>query len=320
MTAEGSLFGVEKIKPRIIDVAKRLFVIYTILTFLEVFLLFISGMNLFDAVCHSFATVATGGFSTKNSSIANYSTTIQYIIIVFMILSGINFSLHYFAFNGKFKKILRDKELRVYLIILGVVTLLISINLLQQYDHFEPAFRNALFQVSSIVTATGFATADNELWPEFSKMLLFFTMLIGACVGSTGGGIKIARHIIIFKVLRQRFKQLLNPNLVSVTKFNKTLVHKNTLNSIYAFVSIYLLTIVIGTIIMSATKQDLFTSASSIITTLGGIGPGFGKIGPTENFASLPEFAKVYLSFNMIIGRLEILPVLVLFHPSFRKM
>jgi trk system potassium uptake protein TrkH len=319
MTTEGSLLGIEKIKPRIIDVAKRLYSIYFILTILEIILLMFGGMTFFDAICHSFATVATGGFSTKNTSIIEMSPYIQYIIIIFMILSGINFTLHYFAFKGKLKNVFKDEEFKVFLIIIFTVSTIITINILPKYTDIELAFRQSLFQVSSIITATGFISDNYELWPNLSHMLIFVIMFIGASVGSTGGGIKVARYIIAFKTLRLRFIQMISPNSVKQIKYNNIKISHRNIESVMAFITIYFIVFIIGTLVMTGDGYDLHTAASSIITTLGCIGPGFNKIGPIYSFADLSDFAKYYLSFNMVLGRLEIFPILILLHPAFRK-
>lgn len=320
MAVEGSLLGVDKIKPRLIDVAKQLWLIYLILTVAETVLLMISGMDLFDASTHSFATVATGGFSTKNASIIGMSPQIQYIITIFMILSGVNFSLHFFAFSGNYKKVFRDEEFKTYILIILITTLLISLDIKNLYHTYEEAFRHSFFQVASILTCTGFASADYELWPSFSHMALFIIMFIGASVGSTGGGIKVARVVIIFKSAQLIFKKLIRPNTVSLCRYNNAKINDIVIKSVFAFVSIYVLTFIVGTLILCLAGNDLPTSAGGVVTTLGGIGPGFGQVGPTENFMGLNDFSKIYLSANMLLGRLEILSVLVLFHPAFRKL
>lgn len=320
MSAEGSLLGVEKIKPRIVDVAKQLWLIYVILTTLETIFLLIAGMDLFDAICHSFATVATGGFSTKNTSIMDMSPAIQYILSIFMILSGINFSLHYFAIHRQWERIKIDEELKAYLTIIGLTTLFLTLNTYKTYNNAELSFRHSLFQASSIITCTGFSSADYELWPSFSHLLIFFVMFIGASVGSTGGGIKVARIVIIFKTAKQIFARMISPNTVKITRFNGQRLNQNIIQSVFAFISIYVITFLVGTALLSAAGNDVPTSAGGIITTLGGIGPGFGSVGPAENFFHLNVFSKIYLTFNMILGRLEIFSVLVLFHPSFRKL
>ena len=320
MVAEGSFFGVDKIKPRFIDVAKRLWFIYLVLTVAETLLLMAGGMDWFDSVCHSFATVATGGFSTKNTSAMEFSPYIQYVLIVFMALSGMNFSLHYFFFHKKWKAVFKNEEFLVYWGILILVSLFLA-NEVRHFYHgdLEEAFRQSLFQVVSIITATGFSSADYSQWPPMAILVIFFIMFIGASVGSTGGGIKVARHLIMFKNARRIFHRMISRHSVVQVRYNNQVVSERVILSIYSFVFIYFLTFLIGSIIMMATGLDYKSAFSSVITTLGGIGPGLGKVGPANNFSGITDFGKYYLSFNMILGRLEILSVLAIFTPSFYK-
>ena len=319
LVAEGSIMGVERLKPRIIDTAKRLWIIYIVLTIAEIILLMIGGMSWYDAVCHSFATIATGGFSTKNDSVAGFSPYIQYVIIVFMFLSGINFSLHYFGFHGRFKKILNNEEFRAYAIIILIISVILSFTTYKFFNSAEHAFRHALFQIVSIITATGFASADYTLWSEFSVLLVFISMFFGACVGSTGGGIKIARYVIVFKRIGLHFRQLVKPNAVNVARYNGNIIEPSTFSSVFAFIFLYGLTFIVGSIFMSILGLDWQSASSSVITTLGGIGPGLGLIGPSNTFVDIPTAGKVYLSLNMIAGRLEIVSFLILFSRSFYK-
>jgi trk system potassium uptake protein len=312
MLAEGSLMGVDRIKPRLIDVAKRLWGVYVLLTLAEIVLLIFADMYWFDAICHSFGTVATGGFGTKNTSIVEYSPTIQYIITIFMFLSGINFSLLYFMMHGRLSSLYRNEELRLYALIVIVFTILIAINLVHITGvDIEKGFRDSVFQVVSIITCTGFASADYERWPIFAKVLIFMTMFIGACVGSTGGGIKVARFVILLKSLNHIVQKTLSPNKVYMIRYNGHPLDEKILSSTFSFVTIYLLTFIIGTLALTINGLDVDTAGSAVITTLGGIGPGFGTVGPVENFASIPVFSKLYLCFNMIAGRLEILSFMV---------
>jgi len=320
MVMEGAFLSVDKIKPKLIDVARRFWGIYISLTGIETVLLKIFGMNWYDALCHSFATIATGGFSTKNTSLIDFSPAIQYIVIVFMFLSGMNFALHFLVVLGKYRKVWRNEEFRWYTGLSLGISLVIALFALNVFNNdFELAFRHALFQVVSIITATGFASADYEVWPTVCVALIFCSMFIGACVGSTGGGVKVARYVVVFKKIKCMFYRLANPNAVMTVKYNKNTLSETLVNSISSFVTIYFLTFIVGTIIMTATGLDIKSSSSSIITTLGGIGPGIGIIGPTENFADISVFGKIYLSFNMILGRLEIFPILVLFSKSFYR-
>lgn len=318
-SAEGSFFSTEKIRPRLIDVAKRLWYVYVALTILETICLRIAGMGWFDAVCHSFATIATGGFSTYNTSLINVSPAIQYIATFFMAVSGINFALHYFIINGQFKKLIANEEWRVYLIIILVITALLTFLNIDIYATVEESFRQAIFQVVSIITATGFSSADYELWPRLSIYIVFVIMFIGACVGSTGGGIKVARYIVLFKTIGWQFKKMVSPKSIYIMHYNKQPVTTTMLFGISAFIMIYYATFLFGTIVMLLLGLDLTSAASSVITTLGGIGPGFGMVGPVKNFEAISEAGKLYLSFNMLLGRLEILSVLSLFMGAFYR-
>jgi trk system potassium uptake protein TrkH len=318
--AEGSFFSSEKIKSRTIDVAKRMWLIYVVLTFAETLALYLSGMDLFDSVCHSFATVATGGFSTKNSSLVDVAPIIQYIIILFMILSGMNFTLHYLLVHGRVKKVFRDEEMKVYLVVILLTAVIIGIIIHGKFQmDWETAFRDSLFQVASIITATGFVSANYQVWPALAKIFILMLMLTGACAGSTGGGIKVARYVLIFKNMGIYLKKIIQPNAVQVARYNGKPVSLELSSGVIGFIFIYYATIVFGTFVMLLSGMDKAAASSSIITTLGGIGPGFNAVGPVENFSAISTFGKYYLSFNMILGRLEILSVLVLFVPSFHK-
>lgn len=320
MIMEGAFLSVDKIKPKLIDVSRRFWAIYIALTGVETLLLKVAGMNWYDALCHSFATIATGGFSTKNTSLIDCSASIQYIIILFMFLSGMNFALHFLVVIGQYKKVLKNEEFRWYIVITIVLSLVIALFALKVFNNdFELAFRHSLFQVVSIITATGFASANYEVWPNVCISLIFASMFIGACVGSTGGGIKVARYVVVIKKIKRIFYRMSNPHALMAVKYNKHTLSDTLVNSISSFVTIYFLTFIIGTVIMALTGLDLKSSSSSIITTLGGIGPGIGIIGPTENFADISAFGKIYLSFNMILGRLEIFPVLVIFSKTFYR-
>ncbi len=319
MQTEGSFFGVDKIKPRLIDVAKQLWIIYVGLTLLEIICLMIAGMDWFDASCHSFATIATGGFSTKNSSAILMSPAIQYILTFFMMISGINFSLHFFLIKGRFKPVFHDEEMRVYIGIILLVTLLLTVNTFHHFGAVEPAFRHAIFQIVSLLTATGFSSYNYELWPTFSQAVLYFSLFIGACVGSTGGGIKVARYVILFKQAKFLFRQLISPNAIKILRYNNRPVPTPIVQGVFAFVSIYFLTFIVGSLVMILCGLDLKSATSAAITTLGGIGPGFNVVGPVNNFSTINDFGKFYLSFNMILGRLEILAVLVIFSRAFRR-
>lgn len=320
MMAEGSFFNSEKIKSRTIDVAKRMWLIYLILTILQIVLMTLAGMDFFDSVCHSFATIATGGFGTKNSSMINYSPLIQYIVITFMTLSGMNFALHYLFVHGRFKKVFSNEEMKAYLLIILVSSLVITfINKSTFGITWEKSFRDALFQVSSLITATGFVSSDYELWPHSSQWVLFLIMLVGACVGSTGGGIKVARYVIAFKKLKSYILKTLNPNSVYIPKYNGQSYSPEVSTGIVSYIFIYYSTIVIGSFILILCGLDKVSACGAVTTTLGGIGPGFNQVGAIDNFSHISSFGKLYLSFNMILGRLEIMSFLIILVPSFYR-
>jgi len=320
MIMEGAFLSVDKIKPKLIDMARQFWGIYILLTGLETLLLKLAGMSWFDSVCHSFATTATGGFSTKNTSLIDFSPTIQYIVIIFMFLSGMNFALHILLIMGKPRSVFKNEEFKWYLGLSIGIPLLIALFALKTFNFdFELAYRHALFQIVSIITATGFASADYELWPNICIVLVFLSMFIGASVGSTGGGIKIARYVIAFKKIKQIFVKMLNPSYIHPVKYNNKVLPQTLVHSVSTYIVIYFIVFLVGSLIMTFLGSDIKTATSSIITTLGGIGPGIGNIGPTENFASISVLGKLYLCFNMILGRLEIFPLLIIGTKAFYK-
>jgi trk system potassium uptake protein TrkH len=309
-----------KIKPRIKSTGKRLLLIYVSLTLLEVFFLKLGGMNFFDSICHSFGTIATGGFSTKNNSIAGYSPYIQNVIMIFMLLSGINFGIYYFMLTRDYKRIMINDEVTFYLKVVIVLGLIISLSLFFKTDKsIGSSLREGFFQLISIVSSTGFSTTDYLLWPESVSIILLFAMFLGGCTGSTSGGIKMARHIIIYRNIRRIIQRMITNNAVIPIKINSSKVESCVNNMIVSFVSIYLLVFTFSSIILILFNIDAVTAASSVATCLGGIGPGFGSIGPVSNFSHFSPTIKLILSFVMITGRLEIYSVLVLFTPSFWK-
>jgi trk system potassium uptake protein TrkH len=312
--SEGNLLETEKIRPRMIEVAKTLWLIYIGLTLTETIILKLEGMSFFDAVCHSFATIATGGFSTKNTSIAEMSPTIQYTICLFMILSGMSFVLHYKLATGKFKSVFSNVELKFFLGIILVSSVIIFFSNIRQEENLSSDIRDSIFQATSMVTTTGFASANYERWTPDAKFILILLMLSGGCVGSTSGGIKIRRLIIVKMMLKRQIINLIHPKAITRVRFDNVVVTGKIFQRVSAFIAIYFLTILFGTVILNFSGLDFRTSISAVITTLGGVGPGFGGVGPMDNFYSLPDFAKVYLSMNMVLGRLEILPVIALFH------
>ncbi len=311
----------DKLHPRIKETAKRLWAIYIIFTFAETILLRIGGMKLFDAVCHSFTTMATGGYSTKSESLAHWdSPFIHYVIVIFMFLAGTNFTLSYFALHLRFDKVWKNEEFRYYAgFILGFTILMTLILAFTEIQTGEECFRHALFQVTSIITTTGFVTYDYLAWIPLAGIILFMLMFFGGSAGSTGGGIKILRIVLLLKNSAMELKRLIHPNAVIPVRLNRNAVSPDILNNVFAFISFYILTLIVGVVVMAAMGYDLSTSFGSVAATLGNIGPGIGMVGPVENYAHMPVIGKWFLSFLMLIGRLELFTVLILFSPGFWK-
>lgn len=311
---EASGISYEKLTPKTASTAKRLWGIYVSLTFILTGLLLLGDMDLFDALNHSFSTMSTGGFSTKNLSLGAYSPYIQYVIIVFMFLAGANFYLHYHFVKGRFKRVFDNIELRSYFGIIVVVSLMIAFII---YRHggltLEKALRDALFQVVSIITTTGFATTDYLLWPDEAWTLIFLLMFIGACVGSTGGGVKVIRHVVSFKNVVLHFRRMLHPNSIRLLKMNNEVIDDEKVGSLISFLVLYMLTFTVGSIFMVFLGHDFLTSIGSVAANMGGVGPGIGSVGPASNYAHIHDAGKIILSFLMIIGRLELTTVLILF-------
>ncbi len=313
----------DKLHPRIKETAKRLWAIYSIFTFSEVILLMLGGMSLFDAVNHSLTTMATGGYSTKQASVAYWdSPYIQYVITLFMFLAGCNFTLSYFALHLQFKKVWQNEEFRYYLGFILAATLLITVTLVgQNYANsdIEKSFRDAIFQVISIITTTGFATADYEAWGIFLLVVMFTIMFLGGSAGSTGGGMKIIRVLLLLKNSALEFRRLIHPNAIIPVRYNKRAVESEIITNVLAFIVFYMLIFMTASAIMATMVNDFDTAVGSVIACLGNIGPGIGDVGPTENFANIPAPGKWILSFLMLMGRLELFTVLILFSRSFWK-
>jgi trk system potassium uptake protein TrkH len=312
---------VDKLTPRITGTAKILWGVYVIFTVVQVFLLMFAGMDLFDSLCHTFGTMATGGFSTKNSSIAFYNNPfIDFIIIFFMIIAGINFSLHYKILTGNFLEMFVNIELRSFLLVILISTIIISLQLFfdQNYSLYD-SFRYGLFQVTSIITTTGFASADFEKWSTSSNVILIILMFIGGSSGSTAGGLKVIRVILLFKFSYNELKRLLHPNAISLVKFSDNVIDEKILLNVSGFFVIYIAITIISTLILAASGSDFMTSISAVAATINNVGPGFGKVGPTENYGHFPDYIKWLLSFLMMIGRLEIYTVILLLSPIYWK-
>lgn len=311
----------EKIHPKTKAIGFRIMLIYVALTLAEIFLLSIGDMNVFDSVCHSFGTIATGGFSTKNISLMYYSSYSQYIVMIFMFLAGTSQLVYYYMVKLNFRKIKQNEELWFYIAVVIIAgTLATSILLIYTAKPPEEAFREGFFQVISIITCTGFASADFIFWPMAGVMLLFMLMFSGGCTGSTSGGIKMARHLVVIKNIRSTFTKLTHPNMITSIRLNGKMINDSTNNTIISFIILYLFLFLVGTVIVTASGVDPISASTSVATCMAGIGPGLGIVGPMSNFSGMPELSKLVLSFLMIIGRLEIITVFVLFSKSFWKL
>lgn len=301
--------------------ARKLWLFYLACTLIETLLLFAGGMSFFDAVCHAFATMGTGGFSTKQDGIAFWdSSYIQYVIILFMLISATNFSLYYIAFKGEFRKFFQDEEFKWYMIIVLAATLITTAVLyISGWNNLPICFRDALFQITATITSTGFTGSDYLLWPTLLGLIIFILMFVGASASSTSGGMKIIRVILLFKNSFAEMKRNIHPNAVINVKYNNKSVHPTVMNNVMGFAILYIIIFGIGSIIMAFFTHDIATACSAALTSISNIGPGFGSIGPMENFSRFSDAAKMFLAFLMLIGRLELFTVLVLFTKAFWK-
>ena len=311
----------DKLTPRIKETARNLWGLYASFTFVECILLMLGGMSFFDAINHSLTTMATGGYSTKQASVGYFdSAYIQYVIIAFMFIAGTNFTLSYAMLTGRISKVFKDEEFRFYSLVILLFSVVIAAGVvLTSQIGIEQAFRDSLFTVVSIITTTGYATVDYLIWMPLLGMLIFVLMFVGGSAGSTGGGVKVVRILLLFKNSFHELKRLIHPNAVIPIRYNQRVVDQRTITNILAFFVFYIIIFMSSTVLMSFWSSDIFSALSAVATTLGNIGPGFGEIGPMENFSKLPDLAKWFLSFLMLLGRLELFTVLVLFSPSFWK-
>jgi trk system potassium uptake protein TrkH len=322
----------DKLHPRITDTAKRLWLIYFGFTAAETLLLNLAGMSFFDAINHAMCTLSTGGFSTKNASLAywNGQPIIQYIVILFMFLAGTNFVLSYFAFKGKVQKVIRDEEFKLYFKFIVIFTVIVALIIyfradlsLSSIDHpmvlgkGESSFRHALFQVIAIVTTTGFVTADFTIWTSFLLVFFFGIMFLGGSAGSTAGGVKVVRHLIMIKTGFTEFRKTLHPNAILPVRYNKNSIPKKIIYNIMAFFMLYMLAFIIGSLVFSMFDIDFVSSVGLAASSLGNVGPALGDFGPVHNYSALPNIAKWWCGFLMLIGRLELFTVLILLTPFF---
>ncbi|MCX6333144.1 MAG: TrkH family potassium uptake protein [Bacteroidia bacterium] len=310
----------EKIHSKAQGVAIRMGIIYLGLTLAETIFLYMGDMTLFDSLCHSFGTVATGGFSTKNNSLQFYSSYSQYVVMIFMFLAGTSMLIYYYLAKFNFRKIKHNEELWFYITVAFIAGSIATLILLPYSKTFEAAFRDGFFQIISIMTCTGFASTDFLFWPTAGLFLIFIMMFSGGSTGSTSGGIKMARHLIVLKNIKSVIIRLNHPKALAPIKLNGTIVNESTNNSILSFVILYIFLFIIGTTIVVAAGSDPVTSASSVATCMAGIGPGLGTVGPMSNFSMMPQISKIVLSILMIVGRLEIITVFTLFTRSFWRL
>mgnify|MGYP001997461855 FL=1 len=333
-SAEAPGISSDKIHPRISDTAKRLWIIYVGLTFLETILLKLAGMNFFDAINNSMSNIASGGFSSRNESIAYWNDVpiIQYIIIFFMFLAGTNFILIYFGLTGNFKKAIKNTEFKWYISLIGLFVILVTLTLFfsvdltktsvyhpQIYGELESSFRHSLFQVVAIVTTTGFVTGDFISWGPFLTMFFFAIMFLGGSSGSTSGGVKILRHLILIKNGLLEFKRSLHPNAILPLRHNNSVLEKPIIIHVLAFFILYLILFIIGAGVLSLIGLDFVSAIGGAASSIGNVGPALGTLGPISNFDSLPDLGKYWCSFLMLVGRLELFTVLIFFTPFFWK-
>ncbi len=301
---------VGKLVPKMRETAKILYLIYIVLTFVEIVLLFLGGMPLFDSLIHAFGTAGTGGFGIKADSISSYSPFLQWVITVFMMIFGVNFNLYYLLLNRKPKSVFKSEELWTYVVIGVASTAIIAMNIRSMYPTLSDTIRAASFQVSSVVTTTGYATADFNLWPELSKTILLVLMFIGSCAGSTAGGFKISRVILLLKMIKREIKNLIHPRAVGVVRFEGKKVDETVLKSLSAYIAIYVVCFMSVFILLSFDGFDIVTNFSAAAACFNNIGPGLGAVGPAANYADYSVFSKLVLSVAMLLGRLEIYPIL----------
>ena len=311
----------DKIAPRIMETAKILYVAYIIISLAEFLLLKLGGMSVFESAVHTFGTLGTGGFSTRNSSIGAFNSPYIFnVISIFMIMAGANFSLYYSLYKGKWRDVIKNTELKFYLGIIAVSVLAITIdNNFHIYHNWFESFTHSLFQASSIMTTTGYTTFDYEKWSAFSRSILFMLMFVGGCAGSTGGSIKVVRIVALIKLIKRELTKILHPRAIISVKFGDDPLSEDTLLNISSFFMLYMLIFILGSVAISLEGIDIISATSAVAATLGNIGPGFGFVGPTHTYSEFSVLSKLLLSFFMLLGRLELFTVIALMSPRFWK-
>ena len=310
----GPIIG--KLVPKIRETAKILYLIYIVMTVIEIILLCVGGMSIFESIVHTFGTAGTGGFGVKADSIGGYSPYLQWVITIFMLLFGINFNLYYLILAKKIKTALRSSEMWCYFAIVAISITAICINLHSVYGSFSETFRHSSFQVASIITTTGYATTDFNTWPEFSKMLLVALMFIGGCAGSTAGGLKVSRIILLVKAVFRDLKHTLHPRSVASVKFEGKKIERDTINGVTTYFALYFILFFLMLVLISLDSFDFETTFTATAACYNNVGPGLSAVGPASNYAAFSNLSKMILSFAMLLGRLEIYPMLLAFAPA----
>ncbi len=319
MKAESPGPVVGKFVPKIRDTAAILYTIYLAITIVECLLLTICGMPFFEAICHTFGTVGTGGFGVKNSGYTEYAPILQNITTFFMIACGVNFQFYYYLVGKRFKLALSMSEVKAYLIIILVAIVLIAFNVRGMYGTTEEAVRHSAFQVGTIITTTGYATADFDKWPAFSQSILVLLMMCGACAGSTGGGIKVSRIVLLFKTIHKELSKIIHPRFIKKIQFDGVSVAHETVRNTNVFIAVYCVIFALSVLCISIDNHDFTTNFTAVTATINNIGPGLSLVGPTQNFSFFSPFSKIVLIFDMLAGRLELFPMLLLFAPHVWK-
>ena len=319
MRAESPGPSVGKLVPKIRHTARILYIIYLVMTVIEMILLMLGGMNLFEASTLSFGTAGTGGFGIKNDSFASYSAYIQWVVAIFMVLFGINFNAYYFILLRQFRKFFDFEEVRRYLIFIGIATAVICVNVVNLYDSVGEALTHSFFQVASLVSSTGYGSTDFDTWPTLSKLTLILLMTVGACAGSTGGGVKVSRFTVLLKSIRKEFASYIHPKIVRKISLDGRTVEHDVVRSINVYFITFFTVLMGSMFIVALDGHDLVTTFTAVLATLNNIGPGLSKVGPTCNYSFFSPLSKYVLILDMLAGRLELFPILILFHPTLYK-